>query len=152
MFISTNQLHLTKSGIFISVEMQYCSGQSWYLSCISGLTCLFYNSLLRTLFCLPVCSLWVCTCACVCQGKVVKEKRKNRLSCWFYKYTIESSLTGWRAVCYLWWFGEGNICRNGVEKSYIIHTLLSSVIHMLCFSLNIKFWEARINSSLLLCR
>lgn len=27
MFISTNQLHLAKSGICISVEVQYCSGQ-----------------------------------------------------------------------------------------------------------------------------
>jgi len=27
MFISTNQLHLTKSGICISVEIQGCSGQ-----------------------------------------------------------------------------------------------------------------------------
>lgn len=139
MFISTNQLHLTKSGICISVEILCCWGQSWCLSGISGLTCLFYNSLLRTLFCLPVRSFWVYTHARV--GKVVKEKkRKNRLSCWFYKYMPELSLK-WRAVHYLGSLEEEIFAgMKRVEKSYVIHTLPSSVLWVLCFSLNMKFW------------
>lgn len=53
--------------------------ESWYFSCISGLTCLFHNSLLRTL--LPSrSSLCVCTCACVSGGRLGRRKR-GRAAC-----------------------------------------------------------------------
>lgn len=50
---------------------------SWCLSCISGLTCLFYNSLLRTLSSAFQYAACVRTCARVCQGEGCEGEKEE---------------------------------------------------------------------------
>lgn len=55
--------------------------ESWYLSCISGLTCLFYNSLLRTLSSAFQYAASVCAHAHECVGGRLWRRKRGKTTC-----------------------------------------------------------------------